>query len=560
MKPVVLGAVGLFVFAAAIAAVFVFLDDGGGRNGQRVPAAPTAAGPVDSIQLMLVEAERLLNRGKTPAAKDAYGKARAQAKRQNNLLGEAAAAFGLGRLEHFNGQSAAARTAFTEALALYGQANDAGGQARVQVAFGDLEKDTFWGAQAAEHYRAAREQWAELPEPKTDPHVVLNMDRAPTMPVGEARARAVLDQADKIFHNIGDVEAQGDVAMLFGALEWNLGKPGAASAAFQSARMLYAQAGLASKEADAALNTARFEILQGYNIAAAESLAAAAQLWQGDAIGMARIAAAQGQLERLQGRTSAAKAALAKAAPALTAADFAGALDVQVQLAAVQRAEGDAAAARATLEAALAQQRRRTDAMGEATARLELGVLLQLMGEANAAKPHLTAAVDVLRGKSALAEARGALALAEIAGVQNDRTVATTMFQRAGDLFADAGAPFGLVLTALSRGDAARAAGVTADAVAAYRQAAEVRAGLGSPLVEASRLLGLPPVGQVHYIAVGEETYDENPPDPAIVRAAQATRAANLAAFPEANAEARTLLKDTDARLAAVAEFARRAN
>ena len=32
------------------------------------------------------------------------------------------------------------------------------------------------------------------------------------------------------------------------------------------------------------------------------------------------------------------------------------------------------------------------------------------------------------------------------------------------------------------------------------------------------------------------------------------------AAFPEANAEARTLLKDPDERLAAVAEFARRAN
>ena len=98
------------------------------------------------------------------------------------------------------------------------------------------------------------------------------------------------------------------------------------------------------------------------------------------------------------------------------------------------------------------------------------------------------------------------------------------------------------------------------DAAAAYRRAAELRAGLASPVAEASRLLGLPPVGQVQYIALGEETYDENPPDPAIVRAAQATRAANLAAFPEANAEARTLLKDTDERLAAVAEFARRAN
>ena len=93
MKPVVLGAVGLGVFAAAIAAVFVFLDDGGGsQTGQRAPSpatavakgpAPVTGGAADGIQPMLVEAERLLNRGDTPAAKDVYGKARAQAKRQN---------------------------------------------------------------------------------------------------------------------------------------------------------------------------------------------------------------------------------------------------------------------------------------------------------------------------------------------------------------------------------------------------------------------------------------------------------------------------------------------
>ena len=82
--------------------------------------------------------------------------------------------------------SDAARAAFAEALALYGQAGDAADQARVLVAFGDLEKDTFRGAQAKQHYRAAREQWAKVPEPKSDPHVILNMDRAALMQIGRA--------------------------------------------------------------------------------------------------------------------------------------------------------------------------------------------------------------------------------------------------------------------------------------------------------------------------------------------------------------------------------------
>ena len=150
-------------------------------------------GGADGIQPLLAEAERLLNRGDTPAAKSTYIRAREQAKRQNSVAAEAAVAFGLGRLEHSNGQSDAARAAFNEALALYRQMNDAVAEVRVLVAFGDLEKDTFRGAQAKQYYRAAREQWAVVPEPKNDPHVVLNMDRAPLMLAGEARARTEKD-------------------------------------------------------------------------------------------------------------------------------------------------------------------------------------------------------------------------------------------------------------------------------------------------------------------------------------------------------------------------------
>lgn len=568
MKPAILGAVGLGAFAAAIAAVFVFLDDGGRPAAPpSVLAAPKGPAPAaakgggtDGIQPLLAEAERLLNRGDTPAAKSTYIRAREQAKRQNSVAAEAAVAFGLGRLEHSNGQSDAARAAFNEALALYRQVNDAVAEVRVLVAFGDLEKDTFRGAQAKRYYGAAREQWAVVPEPKSDPHVVLNMDRAPLMLAGEARARAVLDQAAKIFHNIGDAESEGDVAMLTGALELNLGLVGPASAAFQAARLHYSDAAIPAKEADAALNVALTDIQQGYNIAAADNLRASTELWAGDALGGARVLAARGDLERLQGRVAEARSAYAGAVPALAAAGHSAAAEYATKLAVVQRALRDADSAVSTLQGAV-ELAARTNPRADGPARLELGLLLAVQGNLSAAKPHLTAAAEALRReRNTAGEARALLGLGAVAALQNDTAVAIANLDGAAERFASSHLPLGAVQASLAKGDAYRGAGNTGAAAAAYREALTLRRGIEAAVAEASRLLGLPAVGQVQYVALGEETHDENPPDPAIVKAAQATRAANLAAFPEANWEGRELLKEIDARLAAVAEFARVAN
>ncbi len=498
---------------------------------------------------MLADAERLLNRGDTPAAKDLYGKARAQYRRQGNAAGEAAAVFGLGKLEHVNGQSDPARVAFSEALTLFRQANDAANQARVLVALGDLEKDTFHGVKAAEHYRAARTLWAAASDPKSDAHVLLNLDGTPSMPAGEQRARAVLEQADKIFHNIDDDAGEADTAFLLGMLEWNLGRVMQARPNFHWARDQYAALSLTTKELDALVQIAMADIDLGYNIDARDHIASADGLAAGDAVAAARVALVRGDLERMQGKLDLAREQYVRAATG-----FAGTpaeAEARLKLGQVQAALGDTAGARAALDAAVARFRAQGAARGEAAASLGLGTL-------SADKAHMTAAAEKSReAKDPGGEGRAQLALGALALQQNDAAAANGAFTAAGERFAVAKSPFGQVLAALGRGDAARAAANSTAAIAAYREATTLRQSITEPLGEASRALGLAPVDSLVYVAMGEEMGDETPPDPAIVKAAVATRAANAAAYPAFSPEGRTLLAETEMRLAAAAEFVR---
>jgi tetratricopeptide (TPR) repeat protein len=567
MKPVVvLGAIGAAAFAAALVAVAVLVDPREGaaprpeREGTQVAAAPKNASPrSDSVAPMLADAERLLNRGGTPAARDLYARARAQYRRDNNAAGEAAATFGLGKLEHFNGQSQAARTAFTEALALYARADDAAGMARVEVAVCAHEKDTIPGPPAMQHYYAARAHWARVPEPKSDPHVLLNLDRAAQMPAGEARARAVIDQADKIFHNIGDTGGEGDAAMVLAALEMNLGNPRAAQAAFGWARFRYADAGLRAQELNAVLSVASAEILQGYNIDAEVQLAAAVTLARGDGTSMARVAVVRGDLERLQGRLIEARDHYEHAALILGATDSVEEATALLKAGRMHLGMGETAAAWPVLEAAAAVGERRGAAAVRAAARLELGLLALRNGDLGAARELLTASAAELRAaRDAVSAGRAHLALGETALRQNDAAAADAAFTLAAVLFAKI--PYGLVLAELGKGDAARAAGNAAAARAAYGRAVDLRQAIPAAITEAARLLGLPPVESLYYVAPGEEPESGNPPDPAIVKLAEEIRARNRASFPGMQIEARRLLEATDARLDAAASFAREQN
>lgn len=563
MRSAILAAAAIGVVALAGAVVFVVTRDAsapspttavmGGTPAGGLAGAPKGGVAADAAaQAMLADAERLLNRGDTPAAKDLYGKARAQYRRQGNAAGEAAAVFGLGKLEHVNGQSDPARVAFSEALTLFRQANDAANQARVLVALGDLEKDTFHGAKAAQHYRASRTLWAVAPDPKSDAHVMLNLDRAPDMPAGEQRARSVIDQADKIFHNIGDKEGEGDVAMALGMLELRLGKQGPAQASFRWARDYYAESGANAKELGALIRIVSAEIWQGYNIAAGEHLREASGLAQGTPISAARVRVQRGDLERLQGRLDAARDEFAAAIPVLAAAGDGEEMGVLLRLGRVQLTLGALDDARQAFESARAAAAARGEGRMEATAVTELGSLLVRSGDAEAARSLLAPAADRMRAMGdAGGEGRALLEVGIAALALRDARGAANAFAASAQRMADARLPFGQLLAQVGLGEAERAAGT----LSAGRLAAvvELRRVLTEPVAEAARVLGLPPVETLYYVDGRELPEDGNTPDPVQVRAAQAIRAANLVRYPDAGLEARALLRDTDKRLAALA-------
>ena len=513
------------------------------------PAAVAGAGPAQ-----LAEAQRLFNIGNTAAARDLYLRVRAQYRAQSDVPGEAAAAFGIGTLEHQNGQSDAARAAYGDSLRLFEQVRDAANQARVLVALGDLERDTFHPRPAAQRYRAAREIWATVPEPKRDTHVMLNLDQASLMPAGEARARAVLEQADKIFDNLGDDEGRGDIAMLLGQLAWNLDSVAAAHTGFETARGLFERSGARAKQIEATLRVATTETYRGYNVGAKETLYVAEGLIGNDALGQARVRWRRGDIERMQGVLPAARSEYEGALAALAPAQHPEAAEVRLKLGQVAAALGDVEAARREADAALQLYRQRRDVHGEAAAALAVGRLAARAGDVPTAAAQLATAQTKFReARDALGEARATLALAETPAPAAAAHAAT-----AADQFAKLRMPLGQVLAALADGDAARTTGDRDGAANSYRRAANLMSSVTNPVVEAGRLLGLPAVARLLLEVPGEFPVDVGDPvDPAIVRYARLTRAANIAAYPNALSENQALATEIQARLSAATAFVR---
>ncbi|MBM3507585.1 MAG: hypothetical protein FJX64_07680 [Alphaproteobacteria bacterium] len=528
-------------------------------------AAGTATVVTEAGPAQLAEAQRLFNTGNTSAARDLYVRLRAQARGQSNVATEAAAAFGLGTLEHQHGQSDAARAAYADAARLFQQQGDLASQARVFVALGDLEKDTFHPREAAQHYRAGMALWARAPEPKNDTHTLLNVERAPLMPAGEIRARAVLEQADKIFDNVGDDEGRGDIAMLLGQLAWNLDAVAAAHTSFEVARGRFETARATAKQVEAMLRVATTETYRGHNIAAKETLYAADRLVGDNAVGQARIRWRRGDIERLQGVLPAARSEYEAALAVLAAAPHPEAAEVRLRLAQVAAALDDMDTARREAEAALQLYRQRKDARGEAAAALAAGRIAARAGDAASVATHLQIAQQKSgEARDTMGEARALLALAEAYARQTTPEAANAASQAsalASEQFAKLRLPLGQVLAVLAEGDAARAAGDRSGAANSYRRAANLMTAITNPVEDAGLLLGLPPVARLVLEVPGEFPVDVGDPvDPEVVRYARVTRAANIAAYPNANAEGQTLVTETRARLTAATEFVRGGN
>ena len=511
-------------------------------------------------QALTTRAQQETTRGDTRAAQASYERARALYRAEKDILGEANVALGLGQMEHLSGQSEKARANYSEAVALFKQGGSAVNQARTLAALGDLEKDTFHGPAAAEFYRQAREVWSRTPEPKSDPHVLLNIDRAPSMPNGEAKARATLDQARKIYDQIGDKLGVGDVAMLSGALELNLNRPEVAIGRFNDARVLFAAAHDQRREGEALLQIAALTLRQGLNRDTRDLLTLAQGAFKAvtDEAGTARTNVLIGDLERMQGNMKAAQAAYLAGATGLKTVSTLAEAEAEVKLAQVALFNNDTEAAKAAVTSAATIFRRANNKTGEAAAWLTSGLVSLKAGNVEPAKSDLNSAVQLFEQiKESLGHARAVVALsaAEIAA---KRTEQGRIYARdAAAEYEAAKSTLGQAVALLGMGDAERANGNREGAVNAYKQAATVAGAIpGGRVAEANRILGLPALEQITVRAAqGADMYTETERVGAPVVADPLKVAANLTEFPAQNAEARALLAELDRRLEEAKKF-----
>lgn len=529
------------------------IDDSAIRAVANDGVAPVAPGAgVDAAAELIAMAEAQLNRGDTRAAAQSYAEALAIYRDRENVAGQASVAFGLGRMEHFTGQSDGARAKYSQALDLYRQGEDALGQARVLVAMGDLEKDTFQWDEAAGFYRRARDVWATAPDPKSDSHVLLSMATAPDMPAGERQAWSALEQAELIYETIGDRQGLGDVRMLAGALSWNLGNLPVARQHFAEALALFRDSGL-SLQANATLEVARSDLHLGFNLNSAELVGEALDLFSqaNDPAGLARARALKGDIERLQGRLDAARNEYAAAVAALGSLSHRDQPGTLLKLAQMEMGLGNPEAASAALESAIKLYRDISDPNGEASATLDLGAIHAQEGDADAATLILSAINLFESVGDALGQAHGHLHLAGLGGT-DDPESARAEFAKASNLFERAESPFGQMLAELGVASLEQHMGIRPEAQAHHGRAAALFAGMEDPLAEANRYLGLPPVSTL-FAARGLSDIQYNDgiavAGPLAIAEAAANERANLERFPDHNLEGRALLAATEARL-----------
>ena len=500
---------------------------------------------------LVARAEDMLNRGDQGAARELYAQALALYRDQANPVGQGDVHLGLGRVDHYTGQSDSARAHFDEGLAHFRRGGSDSGAARLLAARGDLEKDTFNWADAAAYYREARAAWDRVPEPKSDPHVVFRMVGAPSMPDGEQEARSVLAQAELIFETIGDPEGLGDVHVLAGRLLVNLGSPGAARGDFGNAQGLFKEAGAKGKMAASALEAARIDVHFGDNRSAQAALDVALDAFErlGDRAGAGAAHMVGGDLQRLLGRLEDAAADYERAAGMLQEVEDSSAAWALLKQGDVESYLGRWERAHASIGAAAAAFRVYGPVRGEAWATVALGRLAARDSDGVSAEALLDVAVELFRqAGDPLGEGRALLARGALAASRQGPAPARAAYSASSERFAEAGAPFGNMLAALGRGDVARASGEDEAARSAYLEAAALFEAMAEPIAEANRHLGLPPVSSLR----GTTANAGLPMGEGLeVAPLEQADAENLAAFPDHNIEARSLVAVVVARLAA---------
>jgi len=540
-----------FGLAAALMIIAIITAGGAPPSTQSalVQQTPGAPGEDPGPGLALIDAARqMLNRGENAAATQALNQALDLFGEDNNLAGKGRALLELGRVDHYAGQAAAARDHYARALAVYQEAESLEGQARAFVAMGDLEKDTFQWDAATEFFRQARGLWALVPDPKSDPHVLLKLESVASTPQGLDAALAVLDQASLIFENLGDDDGLGDVSMLRGDLCGVLGDVLGAAANYARAAFLYQEAENQQREATARVRGAGFHVMLGHNAEAQELLDRADSNFSAvsDEVGLTLVLASRGDLARLVGDLPSAASFYAAAASGFEAIGHTGEAASLLKLGQVEAFVGNVDAARAALEAAGILYG--DEPGGLSAAHLALGRLAATVGDPNSGLEYARSAADIAgQAGDALGEGRALVLFADLAVIAGDVGAARKAYDDAEVLFAAANVPMGAVLVVMGRGDLA---GDTGETASVYRQAAETLALIEEPVAEANRFIGLPPVSRIDLVSKlgANQDVGGDEPDPAAIAQFAAAREENLAAHPDHNVEGRSFLTEIDAR------------
>ena len=280
---------------------------------------------------------------------------------------------------------------------------------------------------------------------------------------------------------------------------------------------------------------------------------AAASPWSG-AVGAARVVLLRGDAARLIGDLAAAGDRYRDAADALAGLGVSAEAEARLKLGQMAAALGDPDAARLALEEALRLAVAAAHPGHEAAAYLALGAIDAGSGDAAGARRHWTRASELARGAGDLVGAgRARLELAGQLASDGEAAAVGEALAAAEALFRAAPSPMGGILAAVARGDVATAAARPAEAADAYRQAAAALGALKAPVAEANHFLGLPPVNRIDLAPATQldDYNDGDELDPQTIARYEAAREANLAAHPDLNLEARLLLAEVEAGIAA---------
>ncbi len=236
--------------------------------------------------------------------------------------------------------------------------------------------------------------------------------------------------------------------------------------------------------------------------------------------GLARIEIARGDVERLQGRLTEAKARYAAAALRLNGLSHPDTAWALLRVGHMDLALGDVTAARRSYAQAIPLFARFHNKRGEAEARLTDGALARQGGAFGEAVAHLEAALRLF-DDDPLGRGRALVELAWVSQALRHTAIALVQASAAEDLFREANAPFGLVLAPFV---GAEIAIEDEEGEVAHshldRAEAELQA-MDDALAAAGRYLWLSPTSELQ----------------------RRSDAASNAAYPDHHAEARTLLE-----------------